>query len=488
MTAHVASPAYTRADLTTGIVHFGVGNFHRSHQAMYLHRLFDAGRARDWAICGVGVLPGDQRMRDALVAQGMRYTLVERSPDGQAAAHTIASIAEYLFAPDDPEAVLEKLADPAVRIVSLTITEGGYNVDDVTGEFDLSRPDVAADLVPGATPRTVFGFVAVAARRRRERGIPPFTVMSCDNLQGNGIVARRSFVTFARALDPELGEWMDREIAFPSSMVDRITPVTGDAERAYVREELGVDDAWPVVCEDFVQWVLEDDFVSGRPPFDEVGVQLVEDVMPYEKMKLRLLNASHQALAYVGYLAGHRLVDDAATDPDLAAFVTGYMRADGEPTLDPVPGVDLADYERTLLERFSNPYIRDTLLRLATDGSDRIAKFVLPVARDLLAAGRTADYCAAVAASWALFARGTDERGAAIEVADRQSALVAEVLRRAGGDPSLIVGDDRLFPGLSGDPRFTEAFVRSYRAFRDRGVRQALAGRDVPVHHEQIDR
>ncbi|CAN5153899.1 hypothetical protein BH11ACT4_BH11ACT4_06710 [soil metagenome] len=253
MTRPIAQPDYRCEDLSVGIVHFGVGNFHRSHQAMYLDRLFNAGVARDWAICGVGVLPGDVRMRDALESQGMRYTLVERHPDGSAPARSIGSIAEYLFAPDDPEAVIEKLADPAVRIVSLTITEGGYNVDDATGEFDLGQADIVADLRPGAVPRTVFGFVAEGARRRRDRGIPPFTIMSCDNLQGNGQVAERSFVAYARAKDAELGDWMAREISFPNSMVDRITPVTGDEERELVRHDYGADDAWPVVSEGFVQ-------------------------------------------------------------------------------------------------------------------------------------------------------------------------------------------------------------------------------------------
>ncbi|CAN5268122.1 mannitol dehydrogenase family protein [soil metagenome] len=484
MTEPLALPDYSRSDLAVGIVHFGVGNFHRSHQAMYLDRLFTLGLARDWAICGVGVLPGDVRMRDALEAQGMRYTLVERYPDGSAPARTIGSIAEYLFAPEDPEAVVEKLADPAVRIVSLTITEGGYNTDELTGEFDLAQPDVAADLAGGGPPRTVFGFVAEGARRRRERGIPPFTVMSCDNLQGNGHVAQGSFFAFARAKDAELGDWMEREVAFPNSMVDRITPVTGEEERAFVRDSYGVDDAWPVVSEGFVQWVLEDRFPAGRPPYERVGVQLVDDVVPYEKMKLRLLNASHQAIAYVGYLSGHRFVHEAASDPLIAAFVTDYMHREGEPTLGTVPGVDLPEYERSLMDRFANPYVRDTLLRLATDGSDRIAKFVLPVARDRIAAGESVGLCAMIAASWAVFALGTDEQGAAIPVSDRQAEIVADALARAGDDPAALAADPRLFADLASQPAFIEAFARAHRAIRDRGVRDALAGRDVALHHE----
>ncbi|MGP3534263.1 mannitol dehydrogenase family protein [Microbacterium sp. RD1] len=471
----IAQPGYVRNDLTVGIVHFGVGNFHRSHQAMYLDRLFTAGVGRDWAICGVGVLPPDAAMRDALVSNDMRYTLIERHPDGAAIARSIASIAEYLFAPDDPEAVLEKLADPAVRVVSLTITEGGYNISEVTGEFDLASPGVAADLQPGAEPQTVFGLVTEGLRRRRDRGIAPFTVMSCDNLQGNGIVAEKAFTAFARAQDAELGAWIAASVPFPSSMVDRITPVTGAEERRFAADEFGARDAWPVVSEGFVQWVLEDRFgPGGRPPLEQVGVQLVDDVVPFEKMKLRLLNASHQALAYFGYLAGHRFVHEAATDPLLVALLERFMADEAEPTLDPVPGVDLAAYERGLIERFANPYVRDTLLRLATDASDRIATFVLPIVRDRIAAGASIALSVAVVASWAVFARGVDESGAAIDVADRQADVVAAAVEDAAGDPAAFASQQRLFGDLAADPLFVEAFTEAYGVLRESGARAAL--------------
>ncbi|WP_375400074.1 mannitol dehydrogenase family protein [uncultured Amnibacterium sp.] len=471
----VTQPNYERSDLTVGIVHFGVGNFHRSHQAMYLDRLFNAGKARDWAICGVGVLPSDIRMRDALGSQGMRYTLVERYPDGTAPARTIGSIAEYLFAPDDPEAVFEKLADPAVRIVSLTITEGGYNVGDDTGEFDLDEPVVVADLQDGAVPTTVYGIVAEGVRRRRDRGIAPFTVMSCDNLPGNGYVARQSFVAFARAKDVDLGEYMAREVAFPNSMVDRITPVTGPDERAFVKDHYGVIDAWPVVSEGFAQWVLQTRFTLGRPPYEDVGVQVVDDVLPYEEMKLRLLNASHQALAYVGYLSGHRFAHEAAMDPLIASLVTRYMTEEAVPTLDPVPGVDLDDYQQSLMDRFANVHVRDTLLRLATDGSDRIAKFVLPVVRDRIAAGESVELAAAIAASWATFARGVDEYGERIPMIDRQLDAVRHIVAEADDDPErFLSAGAAVFGGLATEPVFVTPFVRAYRLIREFGAQRAL--------------
>ena len=275
---HLAVPSYDRTGLRVGIVHLGVGGFHRAHQAMYLDRLMAQGKALDWAICGVGVLPADARMRDAIVPQDGLYTLVEKAPDRTWDARVIGSLVEYLLAPDDPEAVVERMAEPGVRIVSLTVTEGGYNLDPLTGEFRMNAPDVVADLAAGAVVRTTFGLVTEALVRRRDRGIPPFTVMSCDNIAGNGDAARRSFAAFAGLRDAALGEWVQSEVAFPNSMVDRITPVTTDEDRTAVAERYGVHDRWPVVCEPFAQWVVEDAFTMGRPPWEDVGVQVVDDV------------------------------------------------------------------------------------------------------------------------------------------------------------------------------------------------------------------
>ncbi|WP_375388635.1 mannitol dehydrogenase family protein [uncultured Amnibacterium sp.] len=470
----IEQPEYRPEDLSVGIVHFGVGNFHRSHQAMYLDRLFSRGVATDWAICGIGLLPGDARMRDVLRGQHMRYTLVERHPDGTAPARSIASIVDFLHAPDDPEAVFERLADPRTRIVSLTITEGGYNISDATGRFSATTPAVQSDLQPGTVPSTVFGVVVEGLRRRRERGVPPFTVMSCDNLPGNGIVARESFTAFATLLDPDLGSWIREHVPFPNSMVDRITPVTTDADRADVADTYGVVDGWPVLSEDFVQWVLEDRFSIGRPPLEQVGVQLVPDVVPYEHMKLRLLNAGHQVIAYFGSLLGHRFVHEALADPAIVSLLTRFMKEEAEPTLAPVPGIDLDEYERTLVQRFSNPYVRDTLQRLGTDGSDRIPKFLLPTVVDRSAAGLASPLSAAVVASWAVFARGVDTDGAPIDVVDRQRSLVDEAVGRQEQDPAGFLTVAELVGGVSQDDAFARSFASAYRSILDHGPRAAL--------------
>jgi mannitol 2-dehydrogenase len=454
---------YDRAAITVGIVHFGVGNFHRSHQAMYLDRLLRRGEAKDWGICGVGVLPSDIRMRDALRSQDLEYTLVERNPDGATPATRIGSIVDYLYAPDELDAVLERLADPATRIVSLTITEGGYNISDTTGEFDTSNLAIVADAAPGATPSTVFGIIVAGLRLRRARGIAPFTVMSCDNVEGNGHVARASFTAFSRLIDPEFADWMTREVRFPNSMVDRITPVTTDEDRRWVQERFGVDDAWPVLCEDFVQWVLEDDFPLGRPSYEEVGVQIVHDVRPYELMKLRLLNASHQAMAYFGILGGYHFAHEAATDEQIIAFLTHYMDDEATPTLEPVPGVDLAEYKRELIERFANPYVRDTLGRLATDASDRIPKFLVPVARARRAASASARLSAAVIASWAWYARLYVD-GKDVPFLDRQEAAVRAAVERQKADPIGFLRNPDWFGDLVDDAGFTADFVESYRS------------------------
>jgi mannitol 2-dehydrogenase len=302
----------------------------------------------------------------------------------------------------------------------------------------------------------------------------PFTVMSCDNLPGNGDLARRAFTTFARLRDPGLGDWVEREVRFPNSMVDRITPVTTDADRAEITERFGIADRWPVVCEPFTQWVLQDTFTAGRPPYEDAGVQVVGDVEPYELMKLRLLNASHQALCYFGYLCGYRLVHEAAQDPLFRAFLLGYMDEEATPTLPPVPGVDLKEYKHTLLERFSNPEVRDTIARLCAESSDRIPKWLLPVIRAQLAAGGEIRRSAAVVASWARYDEGVDEQGQPIEVVDRLADTLTKLASRQHEDPDAFIANRQLFGDLVDDPRFRTAYRSALASLHTRGARATL--------------
>jgi mannitol 2-dehydrogenase len=470
----VAVPGYDRAQVRVGIVHFGVGGFHRAHEAMYLDRLMNEGKALDWGICGVGVMPADQRMKTVMDAQNGLYTLVIKHADGSYEPRVIGSIIEYLYAPDDVEAVLEKMASPEVRIVSLTVTEGGYNFHHVTGEFNVDNPDVQHDLADGAVPKTSFGLVTEALARRKARGIAPFTVMSCDNIQGNGDVAKAMFTAYARRKNAGLGDWMISHVKFPNSMVDRITPVTTDADRDEVKQRFGIDDAWPVVCEPFTQWVLEDHFNQGRPSFEDVGVQIVDEVMPYELMKLRLLNASHQALTYFGYLAGYRYAHEVCQDPLFEAFLLGYMVEEGSPTLLPVPGVDLDLYRRTLIERFANPQIRDTLARLCAESSDRIPKWLVPVIRHQLEHGGEIRRSAAVVASWARYDEGTDERGEPIEIVDRLKDQLQAIAQSNRSRPLAFIENRELFGDLVDNPRFVEAYTWALEKLHRVGARATL--------------
>lgn len=450
-------PTYVRGEIPIGIVHFGVGGFHRAHQAMYIDRLLNDGLAQDWGICGVGVLPGDRRMRDVLRAQDYLYTLILEHPDGSCRPRVIGSIVDYLYAPDDPEAVIERLADPATRIVSLTITEGGYH------------PPLSE----------VFWLVAEGLNRRRLRGLPSPTIVSCDNIITNGTVARRAFTSCAERINPALAQWMHEHTTFPNSMVDRITPATPAGVIERLHTNFGVQDAWPVVAEPFAMWVLEDDFADGRPPLDKAGVQLVDDVSPYEAMKLRLLNAGHQGLCYFAYLAGYRLVHEAAQDPVIAEFLSRYLELEAMPTLAPIPG--LTDFKDGLLPRFANAYVRDTVSRLCADSSERIPKWLLPVVTDNLRRGGPVKLSAAIVASWARYAEGVDENGRPIEVVDRLGDSIVAIARSQRDDAGAFLANRSVFGDLIDEPRFVEPYLWALDSLHRNGARatlRALIGTD----------
>jgi mannitol 2-dehydrogenase len=448
-------PTYDRSATGVGIVHFGVGGFHRAHQAMYVDRLLNAGNAGGWGICGVGVLPADRRMADVMTAQDELYTLVSMNPDGSRDARIIGSIVDYRFAPDDRDAVVELLASPDTHIVSLTITEGGYNIET-------------------AGPDSVFGLVADALARRRERGTPSPTIVSCDNIEGNGDVAREAFTAYAERAHPGLADWMAEHTRFPNSMVDRITPVTTPDVIESLATDFGVEDEWPVAAEPFTSWVLEDSFSDGRPAFEDVDVLLVDDVTPYELMKLRLLNASHQALCYFAYLAGYRLVHDAASDPLFAEFLRRYMDSEGTPTLLPVPGIDLPDYKRTLIERFANPGVRDTIVRLCFGSSDRIPKWLLPVIRENLASGAPIELSAAVVASWARYAEGVDEQGEPIDVQDQLAESLVPIAKSQRDNPTAFIENTAVFGDLAQHQRFVDAYTSALTSLHEHGARATL--------------
>jgi mannitol 2-dehydrogenase len=467
-------PRYDRQKVGQSIMHIGVGGFHRAHQALYCDDLLNEGADSQWGFCGVGLLKTDARIRDVMLSQDCLYTLVERSLAGDS-ARIIGSIVNFAFAPDDSQKVIERMASPETRIVSLTITEGGYYIDQSTGELDGKHTDLQHDLAHPHEPSCSFGYLLEALDRRRLRGLAPFTVMSCDNIQSNGEVAKKMLTAFAELRDPGLRNWLDEKCLFPNSMVDRITPATTDEHRALVREKFGIDDGWPVMTESFKQWVIEDHFVDGRPKWEQVGAQMTTDVLPYEKMKLRLLNASHQALCYIGMLLGYQLVHETMEDDGIRTLVQKMMDQEVTPILSPVPGVDLTEYKKTLIERFANPAIRDQLSRIGIYGSSGIPKFVLPSILDQLKRGEPIKLLSFTIAAWFRYLNGLDETGKEMPMLDPMASKLRERAKTAGKDARQLLRMREVFSEeLASDPTFAKEVSDTLNSFYQNGARATL--------------
>lgn len=461
----VSRPLYDRAALTPGILHIGVGNFHRAHQAAYLDDLFATGHGHDWGIVGAGLMPFDRQQRQVMQAQDWLYSLTELSP-GRADARIIGSVVD--FCPTNPGAMVQRIADPSIRIVSLTITEGGYFIDPATEGFDETHPLIRADAANPDTPQTVFGVLLAGLRLRRENGLPMPTVMSCDNIQHNGDVTRRTLSGLAGMISVQEADWVSSTVAFPNSMVDRITPGTGDAERTLARNLIGLTDAAPVVCEPFRQWVLEDRFALGRPSLERVGVQFVDDVAPYETMKLRILNAGHAAIAYPAALLGHEHVHEAMADPDIAAWLNTLMNREIIPNLDSIPGEDPRRYLADCAERFANTEVRDTVARLAQDGSNRQPKFILPTIADAVATNRPVRGLALELAFWCRFA------ALAQDLDDPRATEISPLARASSNDPSSFLNQPEIFGDLVRNKGFRAAFTCWIKRLWNEPVRAVL--------------
>ncbi len=453
----IVRPAYDLARVARGIVHLGLGGFHRAHMARYTHELMGLDPAAlEFGILGVGLMPGDRAMIESLEPQDALYTLVEREGADETAT-VIGSLAGVLFAGETSAALLDAIDDSATRIVSLTVTENGYCLDPATKKLDPEHPLVRADLAEPARPRSAIGVLVEALRRRREAGRPAFTPLTCDNIQGNGHVLQAAVLAHARLTDERLADWLEAEVAFPSTMVDRITPRTIPADGAWLERRYGLRDRWPVVCERFTQWVIEDRFPAGRPAWERVGAQFVEDVVPYEVMKLRLLNASHLAVSGLGRLAGFATIDESMADRRIAGVMSAMMDRETGPTLPPVPGIDLATYKRTLVARFSNTAIKDTVDRVNTDAPLNV---LLDPIRDRLKADAPLDLLALALAAWLYRVRGEDERGQPIEVRHPLADLMREKAAEGGPDPAPLLSIRPLFGELGEDPSLVEPVRR----------------------------
>jgi mannitol 2-dehydrogenase len=468
-----ARPNYDRAALRAGILHIGVGNFHRAHQAVYLDDLFNRGKNLDWALLGAGVRSGDEAMRRALEPQDWLTTVVELEP-GANAARVTGSMVGFVPVGEDARGIVEALDDPGLRIVSLTVTEGGYCIDPATNAFNPDHPEIRYDAAHIEAPKGVFGALVAALSRRRERGIAAFTVMSCDNIPHNGQVARDAVAGLADLIDPALAAFVREGVAFPNSMVDRITPATTHRERAMLTERFGIMDNWPVFCEPFRQWVLEDNFPTGRPSLEEVGVTFTPHVAAYELMKLRILNGGHAAIAYPAALLGIHFVHDAMADPLVRGFLDKLEQDEIIPCVPPVPGVDLRDYYGLIAHRFANPDVGDTIPRLAQDGSNRQPKFILPSTRDRLKAGTDVTGLALESALWCRYCAATTDAGEPIALNDPNAQRLTPAAQAAKDDPSAFLGLRDIFGDVADAPAFRERFDTALRGLWRDGTRATL--------------
>ncbi len=470
----VERPAYERSAVTPGIVHLGIGAFHRAHQAVTIDDILKSEPG--WGIVGASLRSAETR--DALKPQDCLYALSVRSGEGER-LRIIGSILDVVVATEERERLLTAMADRRTRIVSLTVTEKGYCHDPATGRLDEAHPDIRHDLTEPGAPRTAPGLIVEALARRRAAGVAPFTVLTCDNLPSNGRVAKRILDRFAALRDSDLGAYVAAEVACPSTMVDRITPATTDEDRARISDALGVVDAWPVVTEPFSQWVIEDHFPSGRPAFESAGAELVSDVEPYEHMKLRLLNGAHSSLAYLGYLAGYSFVSETMADSGFARFVKSLMD-EATPTLAVPPSTDISGYKAALITRFENAALKHRTWQIAMDGSQKLPQRLLGTIRDCLKRGLPFGYLAFGVAGWMRYVTGVDEKGEAIDVRDPLAERLRGLANGAGRSPEqlarALVGVEAIFgTDLAADPRFMETVTEKLTQIYEVGARRAVA-------------
>ncbi len=475
----IVRPNHDRSRMKSGIVHVGVGGFFRSHEAYYTDQLLKAGDAYEWGICGVGLREADRKMAAVLNKQDFLYTLIVKHPGGKIENRVIGSLVDFMMGYDDAEAVINRMASPESKIVSMTITEGGYNVDPETGEFDFSNDDAMHDLENPLQPKLVFGYLTAALRRRRDNGLPAFTVLSCDNIQHNGNLTRKMVLGFARRQDPELASWIENEVCFPNSMVDRITPVTTESDIKYLEDKFGLLDEWPVTCEPFCQWVIEDKFSNGRPQWEQVGAQFVFDVTPYETMKLRLLNAGHSVLGILGSIFGKETINECVSDSLFAAYLRNFMDLEATPTLDAVEGIDLNEYKDTLIERFGNPNIKDNLARICLESSSKLPVFLIPTITANLQSGGSIRYATLVIATWCLYCdKGVNQHGRQLEIVDEMKDALHEAAQGTCDDKLSFLKLKPVFGDLATNERFAQVYTKM--------IDQVYANPDVSVHMQTI--
>ena len=468
----VKIPNYDRNNLTAGIVHIGLGNFHRAHQSWYLHRLMQQGQAHDWAIIGAGVKEFDKAQRLKLQAQDFLTTLLELSPVGRR-VEVVGSMIDYVPIEADNGALIAQMAKPEIKIVTLTVTEGGYYIDPVSKSFDSNHPDIVYDATHPEAPKTAFGAMVAALRLRRDSGVGPFTCQSCDNLQGNGATLRQVIVALAELSDPKLSEWIEANCSFPNSMVDCIVPATTAKELDLVHD-LGISDEVPVTHEDFRQWVIEDDFCAGRPDWDIAGATFTNDVHDFEMMKIRILNGGHQVIAVPGELLSIETIDQCMKNSLLGPLFKKVILSEVAPHVKPVPSITPENYVDLVHKRFSNPKIIDTTRRVAFDGSSRQPGFLIPSIRDGLANATPIDGLALIQASWARMCEGSREDGTVIEPNDPFWDELQANAKAARSNPSVWLEMNQIYGNLAREPQFANSFKFWFDVIWDQGLDKAI--------------
>lgn len=476
-----------RAPLRGGIVHFGVGAFHRSHQALYLDEVLARTGSTEWGLVGVGLLPYDLPMRDAMREQDCLYTVTEKCHMGKSKTKVVQCMIEYVYGPDDFGAVVNRLMDPDVKIVSLTITEGGYLMD-TSGKFVRDHPTVVKDLANPSAPQSAFGIIIEALNRRRNAGMDAFTVMSCDNLRHNGDQAKKACLGFANVRDTELAKWIEANVTFPNGMVDRITPAMNAEVRQSINDRSGVNDSAPVIAENFRQWVLEDNFKYGRPEFEIAGVTVTDCVTPYEEAKIRLLNGSHQMLSYPAFLSGHRKVDSALSDKLFRDYIRDFLDKDAAVWLQSIPGMDLEEYKQILLDRFGNPAIGDQIARLCLDGGSKIPGFLLPTIEANCRATGTCHRLAYLLACYNHYIREKrDDAGESFELKEPNAMALLEPII-ASNDPMTLLECTQLVGDAAVRyPRFVRDYLTCCERVREDGARKTLENLSAVLGHSRME-
>lgn len=470
----ITVPTYDRTKVKTGIVHVGIGGFHRSHEAFYTDQLLHDPSASDWGICGIALLEFDTKIYQTLKDQNGLYTLIVKELDGTQTTRVIGSIVEYLYAPENTLAVIEKMASPEVKIISLTITEGGYNYNEATKEFDFNTPSIQHDLEHADAPKTIFGYLTQALKLRKERGLKGCTIQSCDNIQGNGHMTKRMLLSYVSKAVPELVEWIESHVSFPNAMVDRITPATAPSDIINLKETTGVEDAWPVVCEPFKQWVIEDDFIEGRPAWETVGAQFVENVEPYEKMKLSLLNAGHSVLGILGALIGYDTIDESVSNIHISTFLHNYMDIEVTTTLGDLEGINLKEYKDSLIERFGNINIKDQIDRICSESSAKFPIFILPTVNAQLVEKGSVEFAAFVVAAWAIYSLGKDENGKDVVIKDAMKSQLHDKAIASVIEPTSFLTLESIFGKLQSSAVFKAAYTKAYEDITKNGVEQCV--------------